>query len=185
MHPSKNLGVLFTLTLLLVILVTNISLRGMSSLVILMGCAFLVLLLAYCQLWGEVLAWTGLMAIYMNLGFYVFFSTLLFVVWAFAVFVYDRMTYWKVSPGQITRESVVGGAQSSYDTRGMLFEKRRADLFRHWVLGLGSGDLQISITGAKSETILVSNVLFVNAKVARIQRLIAMKPTDASVTPTA
>jgi len=81
-----------------------------------------------------------------------------------------------VTPGQLTHDAVIGGAQKSYDTRGMVFEKHRQDLFRHWVLGLGSGDIQISTTGARKETIHIPNVLFVDAKVSEIQKMIAMQP---------
>jgi hypothetical protein len=177
-HHSKNLGVVFTLTFFLVIIITNVTLRGTSSVVVIMGAAILILVLAYFHLWEDVLYALGLVAIYMNMGFYIFFSTLVFLVWAFSMFVYDRLSYWKVRPGQITHERVIGGAEKSYDTRGMVFEKHREDLFRHWVLGLGSGDLQLTTTGARRETVYVPNVLFINRKVDQIQRLIAMKPTE-------
>jgi hypothetical protein len=179
-HPSKNLGVIFTLTFFLIILITNVSLRGLASVVAILSAAFTILFLAYFGLWEPVLAWMGLVSIYMNMGFYIFFSTLVFLVWAFSTFVYDRLTYWKVRPGQLTQEAVIGGAQKSYDTRGMVFEKHRQDLFRHWVLGLGSGDIQISTTGAKRETVHIPNVLFVDTKISAIQRMIAMKPTEFS-----
>jgi hypothetical protein len=180
-HPSKNLGVLYTLTFFLVILTTNISLRGLASFVAILSAAFIALLLAYFQLWEVVLSWFGHVAIYMNLGFYLFFSTIVLIVWVSSVFVYDRLTYWKVRPGQLTLEHVIGGAETNYDTRGMLFQKHRNDLFRHWILGFGSGDLEISTTGAKAETINIPNVLFINAKLRQIERLIAMKPTDSTV----
>ena len=150
-HASKNLGVIFTLTFLMVILITTVTLRGLSSVVAIMAVAIGALLLAYFGWWEEVLAWMGMVAIYMNMGFYMFFSTLVFIVWAFATFVYDRMDYWKVRPGQITHERVIGGAEKSYDTRGMVFEKHREDLFRHWVIGMGSGDLRISTMGASTK----------------------------------
>jgi hypothetical protein len=175
-HRSKNVGVLFTLVFFLVILVTNVTLRGLSSLVAVLALAFGALFLAYMGWWNEVLDWMGHVSIFMNMGFYVFFSTLVFLVWAFSVFVYDRMMYWRVTPGQITFEHVIGGAAKSYDTRGMIFEKRRQDLFRHWIIGLGSGDIEISTTGAKRETINIPNVLFVDSKVAQIQQMIAMRP---------
>ena len=179
-HPNKNLGVLFTLTVFLVLLITNVTLRGGASAIVLLSMAVLSLLLAYFELWGELLTWMGLVALYMNLGFYVVFSTLVFGLWAVSVFVYDRLSYWKVRAGQITHETVVGGAERSYDTRGMVFEKQRADLFRHLVLGLGSGDLVISTTGAKPETVAVPNVLFLSTKMRQIQRLIAMKPAGSA-----
>jgi hypothetical protein len=179
-HPSKDLGVIFTLTVFLVILITNVTLRGTSSVIVLLAAAFLTLLLAYMGWWADVLARLGLVAIYVNLGFYVVFSTLVFLLWAVSVFVYDRLSYWKVRAGQITHETVVGGAERSYDTRGMVFEKQRGDLFRHLVLGLGSGDLVISTTGAKPETVQVPNVLFVGRKLRQIQHLIAMKPSGSA-----
>lgn len=176
MHHSKNLGVLFTLIFFLVILITNVSLRGMASVVVILAAAFTALLLAYMGWWEDVLNAMGRVAIFMNMGFYIFFSSLVLFVWAISVFVYDRFTYWRVTPGQITHDTVVGGAQKSYDTRGMVFEKRRQDLFRHWILGLGSGDIQISTTGARRETFEIHNVLFVDAKVSAIQKMIAMQP---------
>jgi len=182
MHRSKNLGVIFTLLFFLIILITNISLRGMASVVAILSFGLGVLLLAYFGLWEDVLNWMGMVSIYMNMGFYVFFSTLVLIVWAFSVFVYDRLAYWRVTPGQLTYDAVIGGAQKSFDTRGMVFEKRRQDLFRHWVLGLGSGDIEISTTGARRETVSIPNVLFVDSKVSAVQKMIAMSP-DQFQTP--
>lgn len=184
MHPSKNLGVLFTLIFFLVILITNVTLRGLASVVAILAIAFGALLLAYYGWWEDVLNWMGKVAIYMNMGFYVFFSSLVFLVWAFSVFVYDRSSYWRVTPGQLTYDAVIGGAQKSYDTRGMVFEKHRQDLFRHWILGFGSGDIQISTTGARRETFSIPNVLFVDAKIREVQKMIAMQP-DQFQTPVA
>jgi hypothetical protein len=175
-HPSKNLGVIFTLTFFMVILVTSMTLRGLASVVAILSIAFFSLLLAYFHLWETVLNWLGELAIMMNLGFYLFFSTIIFGVWVYSVFVYDRMVYWKIRPGQITQERVIGGAEKSYDARGIVFEKHREDLFRHWVLGIGSGDVQFSTTGAKRETVYIPNVLFVNSKIDAIQRMLAIQP---------
>ncbi len=180
---SKDYGVIFTLVFFLVILTTNVAVRGLASLVVLLALAFGTVTLAYLGLWGDLLYWMGRVSIYMNMGFYVFFSSLVFLVWAFSVFVYDRMGYWRVTPGQMTYEQVIGGAARSYDTRGMVFEKKRQDLFRHWVIGLGSGDIEISTTGARRETIHVPNVLFVDAKVGEIQEMIAMQPDQFKVPP--
>jgi amino acid transporter len=176
MHRSKNLGVLFTLIFFLVILITNVTLRGLASVVAILAIAFGALLLAYYGWWEDVLNWMGRVSIFMNMGFYVLFSTLVLIVWAFSVFVYDRLSYWRVTPGQLTYDAVIGGAQKSYDARGMVFEKRRQDLFRHWIIGFGSGDIEISTTGARRETFNIPNVLFVDSKVGEIQHMIAMQP---------
>jgi hypothetical protein len=77
----------------------------------------------------------------------------------------------------VTAEYVFGAGSRSFDTNGMLLEKHREDLFRHWLLGLGSGDLRIQTTGASHETIEVPNILFIGSKIAAMQRLIAEEPT--------
>jgi hypothetical protein len=60
----------------------------------------------------------------------------------------------------------------------MSVEKKRDDLFRHWILGLGSGDIHISTTGARQAEFFVRNVLFVSTKLQKIQRLASMKPDE-------
>ena len=183
-YPGKNPGVIFTLTFFLVILITNVTVRGLSSLVILLLIAFGILLAAYMGWWDTLLGWFSLLSIHMNLGFYVTFSTLLFIVWAISTFLYDHLSYWRVTPGQVTHDYLIGAASKSYDTRGMVFEKHRNDLFRHWILGFGSGDINISTTGAQKTSIAIPNVLFVDSKVQAIQRLIAMKPDQLEETRT-
>jgi hypothetical protein len=178
MHPDKNLGVIFTIIFFLVILITNVSVRGMASVVVILGGIVVVLTLAYFGWWNAVLNAFGALAIYMNLGFYVFFSTVVFLVWGFSFFIYDRLSFYRIRPGQVTHENIIGNLERSHDTRGMLFEKHQSDLFRHWILGFGSGDLEITTTGAKSETFYIPNVLFINAKLDIIQRMIAAKPTN-------
>ena len=68
---------------------------------------------------------------------------------------------------------MLGAGSRSYDTDHMVLEKYRDDVFRHWVLGFGSGDIHIRPFGARSEEIEVPNVLFVGKKIHVIQRMIA------------
>jgi hypothetical protein len=173
---GQNLGVIYTFIVFLVIVFTNVPLRGNASVIAVLGAVFLIVLFAYLGWWDTILSWLPHLSVHMNMGFYILFSTLVFLAWFLVVLVYDHLTYWVVRPGQITQDQVIGGAAKSYDTRGMVFEKVRKDLFRHWLLGLGSGDLRILTTGAKREEIYVHNVLFVDAKVNAIQRLIAIRP---------
>ena len=84
-----------------------------------------------------------------------------------------------IRSGQVTHEYVLGAVESSYDTDNMVFTKQQADVFRNWILGLGSGDLQMQTMGGRGVVAEVSNVLFVNARMAQIQRLIATKPDVA------
>ena len=42
-----------------------------------------------------------------------FFSTFLLIIWVLAFFVFDRLKFWRVRPGQLTVEYVIGGAERS------------------------------------------------------------------------
>jgi hypothetical protein len=183
-HPSPTLGVVFTATFLLVIVITHLTVRGTASLAVILALVAAALFLAYMDWWDDIFRAMGKLAIFMNLGFYVFFSTTILAVWLFAVFVFDRMEYWEFRPGQAVHHTILGAGEQTYDTHGMAVEKKRDDLFRHWILGLGSGDVHISTTGAKKADFVVYNVMFIDAKLARIQRLAAMRPdTDPNLAP--
>jgi hypothetical protein len=173
-HPSPGLGVIYTFVFFVVIMLTNFTLRGMASAIAILVALLLVVVAAYFEWWETLLGWLGDLTIYMNMGFYVFFSTMILIVWIITVFFFDRLVWWKVVPGQLTQERLVGSGMKSYDTRGIVFEKIRQDLFRHWLLGLGSGDLKITLPGQRDE-IYIPNVLFVDTKVRRIQALIATR----------
>jgi len=179
-HPSHNLGVIFTFTFLLVILITHSTVRGTASLTVIVALIAVTLFFAYMGWWDNILRAIGDLAMFMNLGFYLFFSTALFILWATAVFAFDRLHYYTFRPGQMVTGAFIGGGEQTWDTRGMSVEKKRDDLFRHWVLGLGSGDLHIAATGARKAEFVVANVLFVDGKVETIQRLSAMKPDETS-----
>jgi hypothetical protein len=178
MHPNRSLGLLFCLLFFFVLLVTTVSVRGVWSIVILLGLAFLALLFAYLDWWGEIFKLLPLLAVYANAGFYLVVSTLVLALWLFSVLVSDRLAYWIVTPGMLTYHQVVGSADKSYDTSGMVVEQQQQDLFRHWILGFGAGDIHISTAGARREELFLQNVLFVNPKVQEMQKLIAMKPDE-------
>lgn len=177
LHPASSLGVLFFLTLFLVIVISNVTVRGYASGMVILGIITVSVLLAYFGLWGPILGWFGDLNVYLNQGAYFWFSTLLFVVWLLTVFVFDRFSYWRIKPGQVTREYIFGAGSRSYDTENLVLEKHRDDLFRHWILGLGSGDLVIHTYGPKGRELSVPNVLFIGFKIQAIQRLIATEPS--------
>jgi hypothetical protein len=51
-------------------------------------------------------------------------------------------------------------------------ERIRDDLFRHWILGFGSGDLVVQTGGAQRQTFELPNVLFVGHKLQAAQQLL-------------
>lgn len=175
-HPSSGLGLIFFLCLFLVIVITNFSVRGLASGMVILVVSLLAVLLAYFGWWDTFFGWFGALDIHLNLGAYFWFSTLMVVLWSLTVFGIDRMSYWEVTTGQLTHKVLLGGGSKSYNSQGMGLEKHRDDLFRHWLLGLGSGDLQIRTSGATREQIDVPNVLFIGAKAKAMQRLISEVP---------
>ena len=76
------------------------------------------------------------------------------------------------SPGQLLVHQEIGSGEIAYDTHGMIVAKRRSDLFRHWLLGFGSGDLVVKTAGANSQQIEMHNVLFVGSKLQLIQQML-------------
>ncbi len=181
-HPSKNLGVIYTMVFLLVVIMTNATMRGLASALVITVMLALTFLFAYLDWWEDILRTMSYLAIFMNLGFYVFFSTAILIVWLLGVFVFDRLEYWTFRPGQVVHNRVIGGGARSYDTTHMSVYKLRNDLFRHWILGLGSGDLHIATAGAASTEMVLPNVLFAGSKVQTIEQLVAMKPDERAAT---
>ena len=177
--PSKvnsSLGIIYVFILLLVIIITTVPLRGISSLVVIVTLALIVVSISALGLWDNILNALGSLRIHMNMGFYVFFSSALFIAWALVFFVFDRMNYWRFTPGQITHKYVFGGGERSFDTEGLAFTKLRDDLFRHLILGLGSGDLMmdpLKAGGANKDDLAIHNVLFIGSKLESIEKLIS------------
>ncbi|MGE3805976.1 MAG: hypothetical protein AB7K24_14985, partial [Gemmataceae bacterium] len=168
---NKNLGVVFVILLIIIILVTNIPLRGLWSLIVILFVVLLTVILALAGVWGQMLEYVGLLQIYINAGGYLFISLVLFIVWAVTVFFFDHRTYVVVQPRQIKTCQAVGAGEKVYDTTGMTFHKRQDDLFRHWIIGLGSGDLIIQKSQTHEE-IDMPNVLFIGSKIKQIEKLI-------------
>jgi hypothetical protein len=173
---NSNVGILFFLVLFLVILITNVTVRGLASGIVILAIILVTVIMAWMDWWTPVLDALGHLRIHLNLGAYFWFSTLIFVSWALATFIFDRLHYWQIKPGQVTEEFVFGAGSRSYDTRGMVLEKFQNDIFKHWLLGLGAGDLHIQTQGAAPAHIDIPNVLFIGARIAEFQRLIAVRP---------
>jgi len=175
-HPSSALGLTYIMVLMTVITFSNLTVRGIYSITLILTIALVTVLFAWIGWWNDIFYFVPLLSVHMNMGFYLVFSSLVLALWLLSFFVFDRVEYWRVRPGQLTREDMLGGAEETYDTRGMLVEEYSDDYFRHYMLGLGTGDLSLQTAGAKQKTIRINNVLFANAKVDAIQRLVSVEP---------
>ena len=175
MARSKNYGVLWATVLLVIIVVSNVPLRGLWSLLIVLSILVMSLVFALIRfedrtLWEIIFERLHYLDVHINAGGYIFICLVLFIIWAATVFFFDHRTYVMVSPGQVRVCMAVGAGETVYDTTGMTFQKRQDDLFRHWIVGLGSGDLIIHRTNTNQE-IDLPNVLFIGAKVKEIEKL--------------
>jgi hypothetical protein len=177
--PSKNLAVLYCIILLLVITITNIPLRGLWSVIIIVFIVFLSIIFALMDLWETILGYVDVLDIRINMGGYLFISTVLLIIWCVVVFLFDKQLYMIFSPGQLRVRLEIGEGETAYDTTGMTIQKQRSDLFRHWILGLGSGDLIVRTAGAQAHHFDLPNVLFLGRKVRDIEDMLRSRPVVA------
>ena len=114
-HPSSWPGVLFTMVLLLVILFTNIKMRGIYSLTFIVSVLFVTVLLAWLGWWDNILGLVPHLSLHMNFGFYLTLSTGLLLMWLAMFFLFDRLTYWRVRPGLFVTFDVQGIVNPAYN----------------------------------------------------------------------
>jgi hypothetical protein len=178
-QPSSALGLTYLSVLLLLIVFTNVRLRGINSVVALLTLAFISVVLAWFGWWDDIAKLIPYLSVHMNTGFYLVFSTALLIIWLMMFFVFDRLTYWRIRPGQMTEEHLIGGGAESFDTNGLRFQKHSSDFFRA-ALGLGAGDLKATVAGEGGSTIEIPNVMFAERKVHAIEKLIVVRPDRTS-----
>jgi len=171
MSPSQYPGVIWAITLLLVIVITNVPLRGMWSVVVIVSVVLFSIIFYLADIWHFVVDFFEFLDIRINAGGYVFISSILFVMWFITVFFFDKQIYMIFQPGMLKVREEIGGGETAYDTRGMVVQHLRDDLFRHWILGLGSGDLVVRTSGAHSHEFRLWNVLFGEKKLQIIEEM--------------
>jgi len=180
---NNNYGVVFVGAILFVIIATNLTLRGMASVIAVGLIIILVLFLWVMNWWDSVLLWLGGLDVRMNAGGYLAVAIPLCLLWAFSTFVYDHYTYLLVSRGQIRVRQEIGEGELAVDASGLLLEKKRNDVFRHWILGLGSGDLHVKTGSPSNLDFELPNVLFIGFKIAKIQDMLREKEVTEQPMP--
>jgi hypothetical protein len=176
MASNSTPGVLWAGVLLLVIVITNVPLRGLWSVVVIVTVILLSIIFGLAGWWDHIFHALYLLDIRINMGGYITISLVLFALWLVTVLVFDKQIYMIFTPGQLRVCLEIGGGEKSFDTMGMVIEKHRDDLFRHWILGLGSGDLTVTTSGAERQTIHLHNVLFVGHKLRMIEEMQRDRP---------
>jgi hypothetical protein len=171
------MGPLFLLILFLVIMITNVPLRGLWSLVTIIGIIVIALILSLMEKWDDLLQAMGDLHVYINMAGYLTVGIALLIAWLVAVWVFDRRTYIIFSPGQVKVCEEIGGREKVYDTTNMTLEKRRDDWFRHIILGFGTGDLNVRAGGADRHEIVLPNVAFIGFKIDAIESMLRARQT--------
>jgi hypothetical protein len=172
------MGPVFCVILLLTVVITNVPLRGLWSFLVLLMLVVVALLISLVPNgWDKLLRTVGDLHIYINMAGYLFIACVVFILWAVSVFIFDQRTYIIITPGQIQVCEHVGASIRNFDTTGLVFEKQRDDLFRHWLLGFFSGDLIVKTAGAERETIRLPNVLWIGWRLEEVQALLREKAT--------
>jgi len=174
------MGPTYMIILFLVIVITSVPLRGLWSLVVLIGLVVLALVISLFKWWDPIFESLYGLHIFINLAGYLLLSTALFVAWGVATFIFDRRSYIIFTPGQIRVCEEIGSRERTYDTTGMTIEKHRDDWFRHIFLGFGSGDLSVRTAGADRNEILMPNIALIGFKIDPIQQLIRQRQIDTT-----
>jgi hypothetical protein len=172
MWSSNSLGIIWAFTLCLVILVTHVPLRGVWSLVVILVIGFTTVLLAVLKLWDPILGAIQVIDIHITACSYLAISLFLFALWLLTFLLFDRMVYMVFTRGQLRVRTAIGLGETVYDTRGMVVERRRDDLFRHGLLGFGSGDLTVRTAGGGGRLLEMPNVLFIGHKLKLIHMML-------------
>lgn len=174
-RSTNNYGMIYFLVVLVVLFGSNVPLRGLASIVGILFLVLLTLLFAYLNWWTAIVEYLGGLHVGITVAGYLFPSVVLLVVWLATVFLYDPLRYMTFTPGQFVLHKEVGDLREMFDITQVEVEKRRTDLFRHWVLGLGAGDLIIKVP-SQSLQIELPNVLFIDSRVTQIGNLMKTKP---------
>jgi hypothetical protein len=171
--------VIFVVVLLVITYLTNVPMRGLWSLLVVILVILMSIIFAAAGIWDRIFSMLALLSIHINLGGYLTIGLALLVLWLVNFFFFDRQIYMIFKPGQVRLRLEMGGGETVYDTTGMVFHKQRSDLFRHWVLGFGSGDLVIRPAGGHQH-IDLPNVLRVGRRVKEIEQMLKEKAVVSS-----
>jgi hypothetical protein len=176
------MGPTFLFILLLVVLITNVPLRGLWSLVVIITLVVAALLISLFGGWDVIFSNIAALHVFINLAGYLVIAGVLAGMWTVATFVFDRRSYVIFTPGQIRVCEEVGARERTCDTTGLSIEKHRDDWFRHIILGFGTGDLTIRTAGADRHEITMPNIALIGYKIDAIQQMIRHRQIDVDTT---
>jgi hypothetical protein len=93
MAASNNPGIIWAMTLCLVIVITHVQMRGAWSIVLVAFLISATVVLATLGVWDPILRWLGLIDIHIYALGYLSISLFLFGIWLLMFLVFDRLMY--------------------------------------------------------------------------------------------
>jgi hypothetical protein len=172
MARSNGPGIVWAMTLLVVVAVTHVQLRGVWSLVVIVFLGCTTVLLAVLGWWDPIVRAVQVFDIHINAFGYLSISLFLFVAWLLMFFVFDRVKYMIFTRNRLRVRMAIGEGEKVFDMRGMVFKRHRDDLFRHWLLGFGTADLTVFTSGANAQQIDMPNVFGIGRKLTLIHTML-------------
>jgi hypothetical protein len=180
MATTNDMGIIWAMTLCIVIFITHFTLRGIWSVFVITLIVLIAVVLAVFHLWDAVLSIFQLVDIHINGFGYFTISLFLFVIWLITFFFYDRLNYMIFTRGQLRVRNTIGQGEMVFDTRGLLLDRQRDDLLRHWMLGFGSGDIIVRTSGTNAQTYEMPNILFIGHKLTLINTMLQEREVIAA-----
>lgn len=170
----KGFGIIYVAVVFLVVFGTNIPLRGLASFLAVLLIVLVVIAFSFLDWWTPILEFLGGLHIQISLAGYLIPSVVLLVLWLSTVFGYDRLRSVNFTPGQVSVFQDIGTSVKTYDATRVEVEKMPSDLLRHWILGLGAGDLVVRIANQNVQ-FTIPNVLFADHCMKKIATLLATR----------
>ena len=119
MASNTSYGVIYSFVLILLIVITNVPLRGMWSVAVIMVIIFMTIISTLADWWTPILDALGRLHIHINAAGYLLISLSLFVIWLLTLLLFDPQLYMVFTPGQLRVHQEIGGGETAYDTAGI------------------------------------------------------------------
>lgn len=166
-------GPVFIAGLLVIVVATNVPLRGLWSFLVLISILVVVLLISLLGGWDRIFGWFANLHIHINMAGYLVIGVVVFIMWVVATFVFDQRSYIIFTPGQIRYCEHIWDSVKVFPAAGVVLEKQRDDLFRHYVLGFFSGDLIVRAGhGADRHELKLPNVLGLGFRLQKVEDML-------------
>ncbi len=174
------LGIGFIAVLLFVAIFTSVRARGSMSVILVFVFVGIAVIGQYLGAWSELMQRFPDLRVHMNQAFYTVIAGVLFVVWFFTTFVFNRLRYHTFDHGrQVGSIALIGGGSKTLAVQNISVAKLSDDIFVHRVLGLrwlglGTGDIVLSYSepGGGAHQEVIANVWRVDRKLAEINKRI-------------